>query len=404
MIPTIKRAVVYIDGFNLYFRIKNNPSLKWLDVSKLCLYYFPNTKYQIKKIKYFTAFVSNTKNDPGKSLRQQIYVRALETINSLKVITGLFKVNYVKRPVLDFLYDNKSRLFTAEMQSVVVLEGKKYKRLPIVKNKYDDYQALQVKDTKEKGSDVNLASHLLNDGFHKRYDVAIIISNDSDLKTPIKMVAEELGFQIEILNPDNDPKSNQVFKGKNINTRQIENQIIKLSQFPETIQDKYGIIKRPKEWWAKVLIFVEGTILMHPEGKGATREERVQQSRARITGVAQYDRYIPIGNAVDKARQWGINYKISYLTSRTTPIEILAIKKIISDNGFPEGEVYYRQAGETYGDVVNRIQPNIIIEDDCESIGNKEMVTPQMRPSRAELIKPIVVKEFAGIDELPNEL
>ena len=46
---------------------------------------------------------------------------------------------------------------------------------------------IEVIKTEEKGSDVNLATHLLYDGFRNDYDIAVVISNDSDLLEPIKI-------------------------------------------------------------------------------------------------------------------------------------------------------------------------------------------------------------------------
>ena len=41
--------------------------------------------------------------------------------------------------------------------------------------------------TEEKGSDVNLASHLLLDGFQQTRDTVVVFSNDSDLRVPIRI-------------------------------------------------------------------------------------------------------------------------------------------------------------------------------------------------------------------------
>jgi hypothetical protein len=55
--------------------------------------------------------------------------------------------------------------------------------------------------TEEKGSDVNLASYLLVDGFRGRYEAAVVISNDSDLVVPIKLVRDELRLPVGVVNP-----------------------------------------------------------------------------------------------------------------------------------------------------------------------------------------------------------
>ncbi len=72
---------VYIDGLNLYYRAVQGTQYKWLDIDALLKKMFPrNTIY---KIKYFTSLVSSRPNDPGKPIRQQIYLRALRTFPNI---------------------------------------------------------------------------------------------------------------------------------------------------------------------------------------------------------------------------------------------------------------------------------------------------------------------------------
>lgn len=69
---------------------------------------------------------------------------------------------------------------------------------------------------------------------------------------------------------------------------------------------------------------------------------------------------------------------------------------------FPPGRVLARQPGETYGDVAERELPDVLIEDDCESIGADQITYPQIRPDLQARIKSIVIPEFGGIDHLPD--
>ena len=55
--------------------------------------------------------------------------------------------------------------------------------------------------TEEKGSDVNLASYLLLDGFRSDCEATVVISNDSDLKVPIELARAELGLVVGVINP-----------------------------------------------------------------------------------------------------------------------------------------------------------------------------------------------------------
>jgi uncharacterized LabA/DUF88 family protein len=62
----------------------------------------------------------------------------------------------------------------------------------------------EVIHTEEKGSDVNLGVHLVNDAWLNRYDCAVVVSNDSDLAEAISLVkAPESGGRF-----DNAAKTN----------------------------------------------------------------------------------------------------------------------------------------------------------------------------------------------------
>lgn len=60
---------------------------------------------------------------------------------------------------------------------------------------------VEVIKTEEKGSDVNLASCLLVDAFQKACEVAVAISNDSDLRIATLRAEQELGVTVGIINP-----------------------------------------------------------------------------------------------------------------------------------------------------------------------------------------------------------
>jgi len=49
---------------------------------------------------------------------------------------------------------------------------------------------VQVWKNEEKGSDVNLAVHLLNDAWKNEYDCAVVVSNDSDLAESMRLAKQ----------------------------------------------------------------------------------------------------------------------------------------------------------------------------------------------------------------------
>lgn len=131
----------------------------------MCKLRFPND--EIIKIKYFTAPIKlrMNDNDPDKPNRQQIYLRALKTLPNLEIIEGVFLRHKVS-----------------------------------MKLAKEEGYALVIKH-EEKGTDVNIATHLVNDAHNKLFERAVVISNDSDLVTPIRVVTEEIKLPITIISP-----------------------------------------------------------------------------------------------------------------------------------------------------------------------------------------------------------
>jgi hypothetical protein len=157
----------------------------------------------------------------------------------------------------------------------------------------------------------------------------------------------------------------------------------------------------------RLLVFLQGTVLMHPGGVNRTRAERVAQVRTKSdAALHDYGAYEPIGGAVLKLRLWQEQgAEIEYLSSHRDPADVAADVSVLERHDFPAGRVLARGPGESYGDVAGRAQPEVIIEDDCESIGGAaELTYQQIRPELRERIKSIVVPEFGGIDHLPGSL
>ena len=100
--PPVKKlnTMVYIDGFNLYYSLKNTP-YKWLDLKKLAKNILVPDLHKILKIKYFTAL--SVKRNSAQ--RQDVYLRALKTLQNIEIILGKFKKRQVKG-VLTY-YQNK---------------------------------------------------------------------------------------------------------------------------------------------------------------------------------------------------------------------------------------------------------------------------------------------------------
>src|SRR6516162_1924020 len=94
--------------------------------------------------------------------------------------------------------------------------------------------------------------------------------------------------------------------------------------------------------------------------------------------------------------------RISYLSSHRNPDDVALDAFVLQAHGFPVGRVLARQPGENYGDVAGREAPDVLIEDDCESIGAGQITYPQIPAALQARIKSIIIPEFGGIDHLPD--
>jgi hypothetical protein len=105
-------------------------------------------------------------------------------------------------------------------------------------------------DHRGEGSDVNLASHLLIDGWRARYDLAVVVSNDSDLKTPIHIVRHDLKAPVGVLNPHRNrsyalsPK----LLPRGSFYKPIRRASLRASQLPPQVPDAKGIVHKPPGW------------------------------------------------------------------------------------------------------------------------------------------------------------
>ncbi len=170
--------------------------------------------HSIDRIRYFTALVANRPDDPTQAQRQQAYLRALATVPNLTIHYGHLLAQT--------------------------------KRRPLARQPQSGPRTVEILDTEEKGSDVNLASYLLLDGFEDEYELAVVISNDSDLMLPISMVKDRLGKQVGVF----DPSRRRSFElhGAASWYRPLRPGPLSASQFPDTLTDQVGVISKPLGW------------------------------------------------------------------------------------------------------------------------------------------------------------
>jgi uncharacterized LabA/DUF88 family protein len=142
----MKRVIVYIDGFNLYFGLKskNWSRYLWLNLQALARNILKEEQ-QLVRTKYFTSRVSTP---PDKMRRQATFIEALETLNDFNIYYGKYQAHS--------------------------FECKRCGNLILKPN--------------EKMTDVNIAVEMMTDAFNNAFDIAILISADSDLTAPVKSI------------------------------------------------------------------------------------------------------------------------------------------------------------------------------------------------------------------------
>lgn len=213
------KTIIYIDGFNLYYRALKDSPYKWLDLKKLAQNLLA-AENEIVGIKYFTAKVKPPPNNPKKRLRQEKYLEAIQEYCGAEVILGNFYQNIKEMPLAN--KTDKSIL--------------RKPKVPVIVNE-------------EKGSDVNIATHVLNDAWLNLYDVAVIISNDSDLVGAIKLVHKHTNKKVGVILTNQDTPCYELGKFASFNCL-LKEECLKKAQMPKEFKAKSSskIIKKPYEW------------------------------------------------------------------------------------------------------------------------------------------------------------
>jgi uncharacterized LabA/DUF88 family protein len=204
---TMKRAMFYVDGFNLYHSIKDlkDEKLKWLSLAQIAQLLIPKKDEEVIGIKYFSALAHKRGLDSVK--RHESYMNFLKS-QGVECILGRFKGqprncrqcgNHWKHP-------------------------------------------------EEKETDVNIAVHMVADGYEDRYDVCYLISADTDLVPPLQMIKANLPTKtIVAVSPPNRPHGQHIrsiaHRALKLNSKQIQR-----CRLPETIEHKGKMMKCPEEY------------------------------------------------------------------------------------------------------------------------------------------------------------
>lgn len=203
-----ERLVFYIDGFNLYFGLKESGWKRyyWLNLQEMCTKLIrPNQK--VVKVRYFTARINQTNED--KRLRQLTYLEALESLPLVEIHYGIYLATPQKcfRCGHTFLKHN------------------------------------------EKKSDVNIAVKMLVDAMDDLYDSAVLISADSDLTPPIEAIKKYFPEKRVLLFFPPNRHSASLKDICHSYCGVLRKTTFLRSQLPDTVLSKTGFqLERPDYW------------------------------------------------------------------------------------------------------------------------------------------------------------
>jgi hypothetical protein len=181
------RVGVYVDGFNLYYGARGicgrgSRGWRWLDIRALVADLVAGRTdwpgAMLERIIYCTATIDRNSNPSGHA-DQQTYLKALRASDSVDQIAyGRYVARVKTAPLATTSPGGKPVL--AHPQWPVMIQDAAGAGVP------GAVFMVSYAHREEKGSDVNVASHLLIDVFTGRIDAALVVSNDSDLSYPLR--------------------------------------------------------------------------------------------------------------------------------------------------------------------------------------------------------------------------
>jgi uncharacterized LabA/DUF88 family protein len=213
---TFDRVIVYVDGFNLYYGLRDAGFRRyyWLDVHRLGRNLLKPGQ-SLVAVKYFTARISGVTRQEGNraevegSRRRQLrYLEALESVEGLRVYEGHF-----------------------------LRQRQRCRRCG-----YEWFKP------EEKMTDVCIATELLCDAFEDRFDTALLVSADSDLVPPIEAIRRAVPSKRVVVASPPRRQSRQLDKAASAHFR-IGRSVLAKSQLPEVVRrDRGPDLKRPDAW------------------------------------------------------------------------------------------------------------------------------------------------------------
>ena len=220
------RANFYVDGYNFYSGLceAGLHGFIWIHLQGLCEHMIREND-TLGRIRYFTCLPHY---DTRKLRDHKIYISALEAVcPAVEVFYGDFaKVG----PAITCKNKDCGNIFDPPVAQCPVCQWKKRPTTHI-----------------EKQTDVSLAVNLVKDAFDDDFDVAYIVSGDTDLIPAIEMVRQlDDTKKVGVLFPP--AREHEGFRGVARFAIPIRAHEIKKHQLDDPVQSSHGDIKKPDTW------------------------------------------------------------------------------------------------------------------------------------------------------------
>jgi len=245
------RVGVYVDAFNLYYGAREHcgrgtPGWRWLDLESLATELTSHSKWQnaeVTRIVYCTAIRENDV-DESSVLDQRMYLDALNQNPKISIEYGHYQPRHGKGVLVK---QGRRRNYTRIIRESHMLVPDWLPATDFLGPEGKTNLLISYSSFEEKGSDVNLGSHLLIDVLSSRVDAAIVVTNDGDLRFPLSYAREII--PIGLVNPNTKDTSFYLRDNENVGVgshwwRRLDKGTLMRNQLPPEV----GQARKPASW------------------------------------------------------------------------------------------------------------------------------------------------------------
>jgi uncharacterized LabA/DUF88 family protein len=210
-----RRTTVFVDGLNFHYGVARRFGIRWINLMALCRRVLSPRWHHVTELRLYTSAFIEGDGEHADPIGQQMHLRALQCHEAVVLRFGHFKTR-------------------RERLRLALPDGSAGDRVPVL--------ALR-----EKGSDVNLAADLVHLAHQKRFEAAVVVSNDSDLAGAIRIVRQEIGLPVGVINPQSGRLVRELAEVASF-VRTLRRQDVAASVLPSVLHDAHGPIECPPEW------------------------------------------------------------------------------------------------------------------------------------------------------------